>query len=122
MRSVYGRADVQADAAECGFRLLISMPQEDPLRRYGAPLAAVLLAVVLSILLAAMLAGQFPGDYGARALVYSGCVVWVLLGAAVMFMLAHRGEASRLSLSRVLLWTASIWLWPVFWLLRRSRH
>ena len=95
------------------------MPDDDPLQRYGAPLAAVLLAVVLSIMLAAMLAGQFPGDYESRAVVYTGCVLWVLLGAAVMFMLAHRGEASRLSIARVLLWTASIWLWPVFVLLRR---
>ena len=92
---------------------------EDPLQRYGPPLAAVVMAVILSIMLAAMLAGQFPGDYEARALVYTGCVLWVLLGAAVMFILVYRSEASRLSIARVLLWTASIWLWPVFLLLRR---
>ncbi len=95
------------------------MPEEDPLKRYGASLAAVLLAVVLSIMLAAMLAGQFPGDYEARAVVYTGFVLWVLLGAGVMFLLVHRSEASRLSLGRVLLWTVSIWLWPVFLLLNR---
>jgi hypothetical protein len=38
----------------------------------------------------------------------------VLIGAVVMFMLAHRGETKTLSVGRVLLWTASIWLWPAF--------
>ena len=45
---------------------------EDPLQRYGPPLAAVVMAVILSIMVAAMLAGQFHGDYEARALVYTG--------------------------------------------------
>ncbi|MGH6611394.1 MAG: hypothetical protein ACRECQ_14190 [Burkholderiaceae bacterium] len=95
---------------------------DDPLGRYGSPLAAVLLAVVLSIMLAAMLAGQFEGTYETRATIYTGCVLWVLLGAAVIFVIAHRGEASRLSVTRVLLWTASIWLWPVFLLINRRRE
>ena len=89
----------------------------DPLLRYGAPLAAVLLAVVLSVMVAAMLAGQFEGDYSTRAAIYTGLVLWVLVGAAVMFILAHRSEGGRLSPGRVLLWTATIWLWPVFALL-----
>ncbi len=93
------------------------MPEEDPLMKYGAPLAAVLIAVVLSIMLAAMMAGQLEGTYERRALVYTGFVLWVLVGAAVMFVLAHRGESGRLSVSRVLLWTATIWLWPLFTLL-----
>jgi hypothetical protein len=36
-----------------------------------------------------------------------------------MFLLAHRGERGRLSVGRVLLWTISIWLWPLFLVLRR---
>jgi len=40
----------------------------------------------------------------------------------VMFVLAHRSEGGRLSPGRVLLWTATIWLWPVFALLARSRR
>ena len=91
----------------------------DPLVRYGAPLAAVLLAVVLSVLTAALLAGQLEGEYSTRALVYAGLVLWVIVGAAVMFILAHRSEGGRLSAGRVLLWTATIWLWPVFALLAR---
>ncbi|MEP6607598.1 MAG: hypothetical protein ABJA83_02850 [Burkholderiaceae bacterium] len=99
------------------------MPQNDPLQRYGAPLASVLIAFVLSVLMAAMVAGQIGEAYQTRALVYAGFVLWVLTGAAAMFfMLAHRGEASRLSASRVLLWTATIWLWPIFLLLDRRRR
>ncbi len=93
--------------------------QDDPLTRYGPPLASVLLAVVLSILVAAMMAGQIEGEYQTRALVYAGFVLWVLVGAVVVFVIAHRGEAGRLSIVRVLLWVASIWLWPIFLLLRR---
>jgi hypothetical protein len=98
-----------------------TVPNDDPLTRYGPPLVGVILAVVLSILVAAMVAGQLEGAYEKRALVYAGFVLWVLLGAAVVFILAHRGEAGRLSIARVLLWAASIWLWPVFVLLRRRR-
>ena len=95
------------------------MREDDPLTRYGPPLASVLLAVVLSILIAAIMAGQIEGEYQTRALVYGGFVLWVLLGAVVVFVLAHRGEAGRVSISRILLWAASIWLWPLFLLLRR---
>ena len=98
------------------------MPEDDPLTRYGPPLAGVLIAVVLSVLVAAMVAGQVEGAYQRRAFIYAGFVLWVVLGAAVVFVLAHRGEAGRLSITRVLLWAASIWLWPVFLLLRRRRR
>jgi len=99
-----------------------SPDDQDPLIRYGAPLAAVLLAVVLSIMVAALTAGQFDGDYSTRAAIYTGLVLWVLVGAAVMFVLAHRSEGGRLSPGRVLLWTATIWLWPVFALLAWQRR
>lgn len=97
------------------------MREDDPLTRYGPPLASVIIAVVLSVLASAVVAGQIEGDYQQRALVYAGFVLWVLLGAAVVFVLAHQGEAGRFSIARVLLWSASIWLWPLFVLLRRRR-
>jgi hypothetical protein len=97
------------------------MRQDDPLTQYGPPLIGVIIAVVLSVLVSAMVAGQIDGTYERRAFVYAGFVLWVLLGAAVVFVLAHRGEAGRLSIARVLLWAASIWLWPVFLVLRRRR-
>ena len=101
---------------------MIPMPEDDPLTRYGAPLASVIIALVVSIMVAAMMAGQIEGEYQTRAVVYTGCVLWVLLGAVVVFVRAHRGEAGRISPVRVLLWAASIWLWPLFLLLRRGHN
>jgi len=98
------------------------MRADDPLARYGPPLAGVIIAVIGSVLFAALMAGQINGDYQQRALVYAGFVLWVLLGAVVVFMLAHEGEAGRFSTIRILLWAASIWLWPLFVLLRRRRN
>ena len=97
------------------------MHDNDPLARYGPPLAGVVIAAVLSILVAALVAGQIDGAYQTRALVYAGFVLWIVAGAAVVFVLAHRGEAAPLSLARVLLWAASIWLWPVFLLFNYRR-
>lgn len=98
------------------------MRDDDPLARYGPPLAGVIIAAVLSIMAAALVAGQVDGDYQQRALVYTGFVLWVLVGAVVVFAVAHQGEAGRLSPARVLLWAASIWLWPLFVLFRRRRN
>jgi hypothetical protein len=97
----------------------MSDPDNDPLLKYGSPLAGVLIAIIISMMLAATVAGQLDGDYQTRAIVYTAAVLWVLAGAAVMFLLAHRGESGRLSVGRVLLWTISIWLWPLFLVLRR---
>ena len=49
-------------------------------------------------------------------------MLWVLIGAVVVFMLAHRGETKTLSVGRVLLWTASIWLWPALALRALARR
>jgi lysylphosphatidylglycerol synthetase-like protein (DUF2156 family) len=129
MRRVYGSIAEDPERGAAAFAALFvsraaqesrAMPgpdDNDPLIRYGAPLAAVLIAVVVSVMVAAMLAGQLEGDYSTRALVYTGLVLWVLVGAVVMFILAHRSEGGRLSPGRVLLWAATIWLWPVFALL-----
>ena len=97
----------------------MSDPDNDPLLKYGSPLAGVLIAVIVSMMLAATVAGQLDGDYQTRAFVYTGFVLWVLAGGAVIFLLAFRGESGRLSVGRVLLWTISIWLWPLFLVLRR---
>ena len=95
---------------------------DDPLLKLISPLAGVVLAVVLSILVSATVAGQIGDDYATRAWIYTIAVLWVLVGAAVMFVLAHRSEGGRLSPGRVLLWTATIWLWPVFALLAWQRR
>jgi hypothetical protein len=98
---------------------------DDPLLKLISPLAGVVLAVVLSVMVSATIAGRIGDDYETRAWIYTIAVLWVLIGAVVVFMLAHRGETRTLSVGRVLLWTASIWLWPVFALRawqRRSRR
>ena len=87
---------------------------DDPLLKFISPLAGVVLAVLLSVMVSAMVAGQIGDDYATRAWIYTASVLWVVVGAVVVFMLTHRGESKTLSVGRVLLWTASIWLWPVF--------
>lgn len=94
---------------------------DDPLLKFIAPLAGVVLAVVLSVLVAATVAGNLDGDYQTRAWIYTGCVLWVVAGAIAVFAITHRGETKALSLSRVLLWTVSIWLWPLILLRSRRR-
>jgi len=96
------------------------MPHDnDPLIRYGRALAGVLIAVVISVLVAALIGGSLPLDYGGRAWVYTGLVAYVLAGGFVVFKLTAGAEQSGLSLGRVLKWTASLWIWPLFLLLRR---
>ena len=95
---------------------------DDPLLKLISPLAGVVLAVVLSVLLSATVAGNLGGDYSTRAWIYTFAVLWVLVGAVVVFMLVHRGETKTLSVGRVLLWTASIWLWPALALRALARR
>ena len=90
------------------------MPDDDPLLALISPLAGAVLAVILSILVSATVAGRVADDYATGALIYTACVLWVIAGAVIVFVLAHKGETRRLSAGRVLLWTASIWLWPAF--------
>ena len=91
----------------------------DPLIRYGRSLAGVLIAVVISVLIAAVVGGSMPLDYGGRAWVYTGLVVYVLVGGFVVFRLTAEAERSGLSPARLLKWVASLWVWPLFLLLRR---
>jgi hypothetical protein len=91
----------------------------DPLIRYGRSLAGVLIAVVISVLIAALIGGSLPLDYGGRAWVYTGLVAYVLAGGFVVFKLTAGAEQGGLSVARVLKWTASLWIWPLFLLLRR---
>ena len=91
----------------------------DPLIKYGRSLAGVLIAVVISVLIAALLGGALPLDYSGRAWVYTALVAYVLAGGFVVFKLTAGAEQGGLSVRRVLKWTASLWVWPLFLLLRR---
>ncbi|HYS14274.1 MAG TPA: hypothetical protein VEZ88_12610 [Steroidobacteraceae bacterium] len=91
----------------------------DPLARYGKPLAAVLIAVALSVVIAALIGGSLPFEYTGRAVAYLVLVLYVIVGAFVVFRLVAEGEQS-LTPARLLKWTVSLWLWPLLALRRHS--
>ena len=95
----------------------------DPLARYGKPLAAALIAVAISVPIAAMIGGSLPFEYTGRALSYIGLVLYVIVGAFVVFRLVAAGEQS-LAPARLLMWTVSLWFWPLLAVvaLRRRPH
>jgi hypothetical protein len=96
------------------------MSMQDPLARYGRPLAAVLIAVALSLFIAALIGGSLPLEYTGRALVYLTLVLYVIVGAFVVFRLVAEGEQQALTPARLLKWTVSLWLWPLLALRRRA--
>jgi len=91
---------------------------EDPLIRFMRPLAGVLAATFANVLLAALIGGALPFEYAGRAWAYTALVLYVIVGAVVVFRLSAEGER-EFSPARVLKWALSIWLWPV--LLAASR-
>jgi len=101
------------------------MPVEDPLYKRRHAIAGVAVALLLSVLVAALL-GRLLGDafgdsYALRAGIYGGLLLYVVVGAAVLFTRVAVHEKRPLSGGRVLLWLASLWLWPLLLLPRGSR-
>jgi putative Ca2+/H+ antiporter (TMEM165/GDT1 family) len=94
---------------------------QDPLLKFLGPLAAVLIALAISVFIAAMIGGAMPFEYTGRALVYLGVLLYVIVGAVVMFRVAAAGESQGLSFDRVGKWVLSIWFWPLLLLARRAR-
>lgn len=90
--------------------------ENDPLWKLRHALAGVALALLLSVPLAALLgrlAGDLLGDsYGMRVAVYGGLLLYVVVGAGVLFARVARHETRPLGLKRLALWLASLWLWP----------
>lgn len=100
------------------------MHENDPLWKLRHALAGLALALLASVLIAAM-AGAFIGDlvgdsYGARVTAYGLLLLYVVVGAGVLFAKVARHETRPLSVSRLALWIASLWLWPAL-LLSRGR-
>jgi len=91
----------------------------DPLIKYGRSLAGVLIAVVISMIVAALIGGSLALDYSGRAWVYTALVCYVIAGGVVVFKLTAGAEQGALTVGRVLKWTASLWVWPLFLLRRR---
>jgi MFS family permease len=97
--------------------------QDDPLWRLRHALVGMALALLASVLLAALL-GRVLGDliadsYGLRVALYAGLLVYVIVGAGLLFVRVAQHETRPLGLGRLLLWLASLWLWPALLLGRR---
>jgi MFS family permease len=93
------------------------MMENDPLWKLRHALAGLALALLGSVVLAAFL-GAFVGDlfgdsYHRRVAVYGALLLYVVAGAAVLFFKVAQHETRPLSAGRVLLWTASLWAWPL---------
>ena len=95
----------------------------DPLYKLRHALAGLALALLLSVLTAA-LAGRFlgdavGGDYGTRVTVYGMLLLYVVVGAVVLFIKVAQHETRPLSAGRVFTWFISLWLWPALLLTGR---
>jgi putative Ca2+/H+ antiporter (TMEM165/GDT1 family) len=93
----------------------------DPFERIAPALASVLLAIVISLPLAALVGTAIGAEYRTRALVYLALVAWLVTGAVALFVATVQSAHGPVTPRRVLLWTASIWIWPLLLLRRRSR-
>lgn len=80
---------------------------------FGPTLIGACTGMILCIPLAAYTAAALGDDYNTRALIYCGFLLWCIVGAVVLFMRTWQSENQRISLPRCLLWSASLWLWPL---------
>ncbi len=91
--------------------------QNDPLWNLRHALAGVGIAVLISVILAALLGSALAplwGDtYGTRVAIYSALLLYVVVGAFVLFAKVARYETQPLSAARVLRWLTSLWVWPL---------
>jgi MFS family permease len=99
--------------------------QNDPLWNLRHALSGVAIAVLLSVLLAALagsaLAPLFGDTYGTRVTIYSVLLLYVVVGAVVLFTKVARHETQPLSAARVLRWLTSLWVWPLLLLAGKKK-
>lgn len=100
------------------------MHENDPLWKMRHALAGVSLALLLSVGIAAgvgrLLGDAIGGDYGTRVAVYGMLLLYAVAGAVVLFVKVAQSETRPLSSGRVLMWLASLWLWPLLLLAVRK--
>ena len=101
------------------------MSENDPLWKLRHALLGVGLALLLAVLTAA-LAGAWLGDllagtYGARVAAYGALLLYVVVGAGVLFAKVARHETRPVSAGRVFLWWLSLWAWPALLLAGRKK-
>jgi hypothetical protein len=96
----------------------------DPLWKLRHALIGLGLALLLSVFTAALLGrvvgDAWGGDYGSRVTVYGLLLLYVVVGAVVLFVKVARHETRPVSAGRVLTWFCSLWLWPVLLLVTRQ--
>ncbi len=100
------------------------MQDKDPLWKLRHAIAGVGLALLIAVLAAAMagaaLGDLFGGGYGTRVAVYCALLLYVVLGAGVLFVKVAQHETAPLSARRVVMWFVSLWLWPLLLASRRK--
>ncbi len=100
------------------------MSTQDPLWKLRHALAGVGIALLLSVgvaaVLGALLGDLVAGTYGARVAFYGALLLYVVVGAGVLFVKVAQHETRPLSPGRVGLWFANLWLCPLL-LARRGR-
>ena len=93
------------------------MLDNDPLWKLRYALSGVGLALLVSVPLAAVLGSTLGdlmgGTYAWRAGIYAGLLLYVVAGAVALFVKVARHETRPLTLPRVGVWIASLWLWPL---------
>ena len=103
-----------------GFPLI----DDDPLWKLRHALAGVGIALLLSVLAAALigrgLGDLIGGDYGTRVAVYGAALLYVVVGAGVLFVRVAQHETRPVGVKRIALWLASLWLWPLLLAPRRK--
>jgi hypothetical protein len=101
------------------------MNENDPLWRLRHGLAGIGLALACSVPIAALigrvLGDAFAGTYAWRAGLYALLLLYVVVGAVVLFVKVAQHETRPLSPGRLLRWVLSLWLWPALWWTARSR-
>jgi hypothetical protein len=101
------------------------MQDNDPLWRLRHALSGMGLALLASVFVAAFagrLLGTLFGDtYGARVAVYSVLLLYVIVGAVLLFIRVAQHETRPVSAGRVLRWLLSLWLWPALLVFMRKR-
>ena len=101
------------------------MNHNDPLWRLRHALAGIGLALACSVLIAAVvgsvLGDLLGGTYGWRAGTYALLLLYVVVGAVVLFVKVAQHETQPLSARRLARWVLSLWLWPALWWLARGR-
>jgi len=97
--------------------------ENDPLWRLRHALAGVGIALLVSVPIAALLGSAIGdvtgGTYGARVAVYAVLLLYVVAGAAVLFVKVAQHETRPLTLRRAGLWLASLWVWPALLAMQR---